>query len=65
MAIKQISVAGLLSPREYALKFHKSLSYVFHLLWAGRLPATFENGRWYIGSSKLDQSGKSLTTVGE
>lgn len=37
-----------LTPREVAVRLKVSLAYVYHLVWAKKLPAQRTHGRWLI-----------------
>jgi excisionase family DNA binding protein len=44
---KMCNIAEL-TPREVAIRLNVSLGYVYHLVWAKKLPAERTRGRWLI-----------------
>jgi excisionase family DNA binding protein len=51
-----------LNPREVARKLGIRLDTVYTAIWAGKLPATKQEGRWSIPASAVDERLKSRET---
>ena len=49
-----MSDATELTARQAALRLNVSLAYVYHLLWAGKLPARRLDGRWRIPEDAVE-----------
>lgn len=49
-------MAGInkVTPRTAAQRLGVSLSHLYHLLWAGKLPATQQEGRWCIPTTAVE-----------
>ncbi len=43
-----------ISPRKAAQRLGVTLSHLYHLLWAGKLPATRQEGRWCIPTTAVE-----------
>jgi excisionase family DNA binding protein len=43
-----------LTPREVAVRLKVSLAYVYHLVWAKKLPAERTRGRWLIPADAVE-----------
>jgi excisionase family DNA binding protein len=51
--------ASELTPREAAVQLKVSLAYIYHLVWAKKLPAARTNGRWRIPADAVERRLKS------
>jgi excisionase family DNA binding protein len=43
-----------LTPRQAAIRLSVSLAHIYHLVWAGKLPAKRAGGRWQIEADAVE-----------
>jgi excisionase family DNA binding protein len=52
-----------LTPRQAAIRLNVSLAYIYHLVWAGKLPAKRTGGRWLIEAGAVNLRLKARETA--